>query len=80
MNITIEYCAVWHYTNKAAGLAAELLEAYESGIKQLTLIPSSGGAFEVTVNGKLLYSKKQTGRHAEPGEVKMLIRKLTKEG
>jgi selenoprotein W-related protein len=56
------------------------LEAYEPGIKQLTLIPSSGGAFEVTVNGSLLYSKKQSGRHAEPGEVKALVRKLIEEG
>jgi len=57
-----------------------MLESFESGIKQLTLIPSSGGAFEVTVNGKLLYSKKQTGRHAEPGEVKALVGKFIKEG
>jgi selenoprotein W-related protein len=56
------------------------LEAYEPGIKSLTLIPSSGGAFEVTVNGKLIYSKKQTGRHAEPGEVKALVRKFIEEG
>jgi selenoprotein W-related protein len=39
------------------------------------LIPGSGGVFEVTVNGELLYSKKQSGRHAEPGEVKQLIEK-----
>jgi selenoprotein W-related protein len=29
------------------------------------LIPSSGGAFEVTVDDELVYSKKATGRHAE---------------
>jgi selenoprotein W-related protein len=56
------------------------LETYEPGIKQLTLIPSSGGAFEVTVNGKLVYSKKQNGRHAEPGEVRALVRKFIEEG
>jgi hypothetical protein len=28
----------------------------------------------VTVNGKLLYSKKQTGRHVEKGEVVKLIK------
>jgi len=56
------------------------LEAFEPGIKQMTLIPSSGGAFEVTVNGKLIYSKKQTGRHAEAGEVKVLVRQFIEEG
>jgi hypothetical protein len=29
--------------------------------------------FEVTINGELVYSKKQLGRHAEPGEIKALV-------
>jgi selenoprotein W-related protein len=37
------------------------------------LIPSKGGVFEVTVNGELVYSKKATGRHAEPGEIRAAI-------
>lgn len=45
-------------------------------IESLTLIPSHGGRFEVTVDGELLYSKLQTGRHVEPGELKELLQKL----
>lgn len=59
---------------------AELLEKYEPDIESVTLVPSEGGRFEVTVNGKLLFSKKKTGRHAEPGEVAGLIQKLIEEG
>jgi selenoprotein W-related protein len=33
------------------------------------MVPSSGGRFEVSLDGELLYSKAATGRHAEPGEV-----------
>jgi selenoprotein W-related protein len=40
----------------------------------LTLIPSSGGVFEVTLGDELLYSKKATGRHAEHDEVLKSIR------
>jgi selenoprotein W-related protein len=29
------------------------------------LVPSSGGVFEVTRDGELIYSKRQTGRHAQ---------------
>jgi selenoprotein W-related protein len=57
-----------------------LLEAFEPGIKEITLVPSSGGAYEVSINGKVLYSKHETGRHAEPGEVKALVRKFIEEG
>ena len=40
----------------------------------IDLIASGGGAFEVVVDGYLVYSKTATGRHAEPGEVARLIR------
>jgi selenoprotein W-related protein len=44
-----------------------------SGV-EVTLVPSSGGVFEVTVDGKLVFSKKALGRHAAPGEALELIR------
>lgn len=39
-----------------------------SPVESIELIPSSGGAFEVTVDGDLVFSKKALKRHAEPGE------------
>jgi len=38
------------------------------------LIPSSGGVFEITADGRLIFSKKQLRRFPEPGEVQQLIR------
>jgi selenoprotein W-related protein len=57
-----------------------LIKEFEPEIESLTLIPSDGGRFEVNVNGNLIYSKLQTHRHAEPGEVVGLIRKMLQEG
>jgi hypothetical protein len=37
------------------------------------LIPSSGGRFEVVVDGKAVFEKSRLGRHARPGEVMSLI-------
>ncbi len=34
---------------------------------------SSGGAFEVTMDGVVVFSKKTIGRHAQPGEIMGLI-------
>jgi selenoprotein W-related protein len=53
-------------------LAAELRQAF--GDPEVRLIPSSGGVFEVTVDGELVFSKKASRRLAEPGEVVRLIR------
>jgi len=61
-------------------LGTELIKQYEPEIESLSLIPSDGGRFEVVVNDRLLYSKLQTRRHAEPGEVAGLVRDFLREG
>jgi selenoprotein W-related protein len=58
---------------------AELLKTFEERIEEISLVPSDGGRFELTVNGELLYSKLQTRRHMEPGEAVGLVRKYLKE-
>jgi selenoprotein W-related protein len=52
------------------------LKNYEPEIESITLIPSDGGRFEVTVNDQLIYSKLATGRHADSGEVLKLIKQV----
>jgi selenoprotein W-related protein len=42
-------------------------------------VESSGGLFEVRVDGDLVFSKKALGRHAQPGEVLRLIAHHNKE-
>jgi len=43
-------------------------------IETFTLIPSSGGRFEITINDTLVYSKLRTGRHIEKGEAIRLVK------
>jgi selenoprotein W-related protein len=52
---------------------AELLGAWAPRIARATLRPSSGGRFEVTLDGELIFSKAALGRHARPGEVSGLV-------
>ena len=53
-------------------MSAELEDAFPDA--RVKLVEGSGGVFEVTVDGTLVFSKKKLGRHAEPGEVVELIR------
>ncbi len=53
---------------------SDLLSAYQHVIESLTLVTGAKGIFDVEVDGELLYSKRDTGRHAEPGEVLALFR------
>jgi selenoprotein W-related protein len=52
-------------------LSAELRKAFPD--VEVRLIESSGGLFEVTVDGELVFSKKALGRHAKDGEIVRLI-------
>lgn len=56
-------------------VTAELLKEFESQIESWTLIPGGGGAFEVKVDGELVYSKLKTGRHTSSDELRPLIAK-----
>ncbi|MCC6420437.1 MAG: Rdx family protein [Gemmataceae bacterium] len=43
-------------------MTGKLLTAYKQQIKNLTLIPTGGGAFELSLDGNLVYSKLDTGQ------------------
>ena len=53
-----------------------MLKDYEHVIEAVALVPSDGGRFEVSVSGNLIFSKLQTKRHAEPGEILNLVSKM----
>lgn len=56
----------------------ELLGSHQHQIAELSFVPSSGGVFEVAVNGEKVFSKKELGRFPQAGEVTGIIR--TKQG
>ena len=51
-------------------MAAELQKQFGG---ECELIKSSGGVFEVEIDGKLIFSKASLGRFPEEGEVARLI-------
>lgn len=52
-----------------------MLGQFGAEIKQLSLVPSSGGVFDVVVDGELLFSRKQQGRFPTNDEIGELLRK-----
>ena len=54
--------------------ARDLLHDYQHIIAELTMVTGAKGVFDVVVDGRTLYSKHETGRHAEPGEVLAFFR------
>ena len=54
-----------------------MLQEKKDAISELTLIPSGGGAFEITVDGRPIWSKKKT--HSFP-EYEVVSRALDGTG
>ena len=56
-----------------------LKKNFKDVISEIELVESDGGAYEIRVNGDLIYSKLETGRHADPPEILELVKKYIKE-
>jgi selenoprotein W-related protein len=58
----------------------DLVTTFQHVIAETRLIGGSRGIFDVIVDGDVLYSKDETGRHAESGEVLELFRERYGQG
>lgn len=54
-------------------MAEQLFDEFGQSFS-ITLIPAKGGVFEVDVDGERVYSKAETGRHAEYEDVAPAVR------
>jgi selenoprotein W-related protein len=72
--VIIEYCPVSGYLGRAASLAEQILRTHANAVSEVKLLPSSDGAFEISVDGTLIHSRKATGRHISPNDVLAALR------
>ena len=69
MNAKITYCVMGNYLPDAERASAEL----KSKGVSVDLIKGSNGVFDVEIDGKLVYSKRNTGCFPNRGELLTLI-------
>jgi len=55
-------------------LSNVLLTALKRHVSSYELVPAGGGCFELTVDGKLIYSKLETGEFPDEGELLSAVR------
>jgi selenoprotein W-related protein len=79
VEITIQFCLVCDYFPTAVSVAEELVRTYGRNLTSITLLPASGGLFEVTYNDSLIFSKKALYRAPETGEIVALIDQQRRE-
>jgi selenoprotein W-related protein len=72
--VTIEYCTQCRWLLRAAWMAQELLTTFESELGGVTLVPGTGGVFVVSIDGDVVWSRKDEGRFPEITELKRRVR------
>ena len=78
--IEIEYCTQCRWLLRAAWMAQELLTTFEQEIGGVTLVPGSGGIFEIRAAGARLWSRDEQGRFPDIKELKRLVRDAAAPG
>lgn len=74
--ITIHYCTQCNWLLRAAWMAQELLSTFGETLGGVTLVPDSGGRFEIHVDAQLVWERKRDGGFPGPKELKQRVRDI----
>ncbi len=72
--IEIIYCTQCRWLLRAAWMAQELLTTFETELREVALVPGTGGVFEIRAGEELVWSRREQGRFPEIKELKQLVR------
>ncbi len=74
--IRITYCTQCMWLLRAAWLGQELLSTFGTELGEVALVPGTGGVFEITCNGELIWERKRDGGFPEAKVLKQLVRDI----
>lgn len=72
--VVITYCRQCQWMLRAAWLAQELLSTFSEDLGEVALVPGTGGIFEITCAGDLVWERKRDGGFPEAKVLKQRIR------
>jgi selenoprotein W-related protein len=73
--VSIEYCPKCGWMLRAAYMAQELLTTFSEDVHGVLLQPSEvSGSYIVSVDGNVVFNRKDEGRFPEVKELKQLVR------
>lgn len=72
--IKIAYCTQCKWLLRATWMSQELLTTFSEDIDELTLVPATGGTFEIYANKERVWSRKENKGFPEITVLKRLVR------
>lgn len=72
--VAITYCTRCNWLLRSAWMAQELLSTFGEDLGEVALLPSSGGAFSITVDGDTVWERVRDGGFPDVKALKQRVR------
>jgi selenoprotein W-related protein len=72
--VAITYCTQCQWLLRAGWMAQELLSTFGTDLGEVVLIPGTGGVFEISCDGALIWERKRDGGFPDAARLKQLVR------
>lgn len=72
--VTIHYCSQCNWMLRASWMAQELLHTFSSELSSVTLVPGTGGIFEIDIGGTIIWERKHDKGFPDAAELKRRVR------
>ena len=73
-SVRITYCTQCQWLLRAAWMAQEILSTFGADLAEVALQPGTGGIFEISCDGTLIWERKRDGGFPDAAKLKQLIR------
>ena len=72
--VSITYCTQCQWLLRAGWMAQELLSTFGTALGKVALVPGTGGVFEISCDGVLVWERKRDGGFPDAARLKQLVR------
>jgi selenoprotein W-related protein len=72
--LQITYCTQCNWLLRAAWMQQEVLSTFSLEMGEVSLIPGTGGIFEIHLDGELVWERKRDGGFPDAKQIKQMVR------
>ena len=79
-HLSITFCTQCNWLLRSAWMASEVLSTFSTEMGAVTLVPGTGGIFEITLDGALIWERKRDGGFPDVKQLKQRVRDVIDPG
>lgn len=72
--LRITYCTQCNWLLRSAWMAQEVLSTFSLEMGEVILVPGTGGIFEISLDGEVIWERKRDGGFPDVKQLKQMVR------